>query len=652
MNAQSENFAAALQRELFVKYQTNIYRQTDRLFAALLALEWFGGVAVALWLSPRTWAGARSTVHPHVWAAIVFGAFICLPPILLASRRSGRAATRHAVAIGQVLMSSLLIHLTGGRIETHFHIFGSLAFLACYRDWTVLITATIVVAADHFLRGAFWPASVYGVSTVDVWRTLEHAGWIVFEDVFLIFACVRSRDELRSISAREAQMWSLNQSIEQQVVERTIALSAAHQKVSNQAEELQKSAAAAAAANVAKTEFLANMSHEIRTPMNAILGYADLLINEGDISKAPPARVEALRTIQRNGEHLLTIINDILDLSKLDADKMSVEAVECSPLRLVADVESLMRVRARSKNICLESSLLTDVPATIQSDPTRIRQILVNLVGNAIKFTEHGGVRIEVALKPSAKPTLHFDVVDTGLGMTDEQAARLFQPFTQADTSTTRHFGGTGLGLTISRRLARLLGGDVVVLRSKPGQGTTFRLTVPLGSTSNVDFISPAAAQRLLRDEAPSGPVSEPVVRDELQGLKILLVEDGPDNQRLISFVLKKAGAEVTICENGRDAVDEAWSNFQTETPYDVILMDMQMPIMDGYEATALLRSRGYPLPIIALTAHAMADDRRKCLDAGCDEFATKPIDRVQLIRGIVGVVWVCRENRLLRTGN
>ena len=390
----------------------------------------------------------------------------------------------------------------------------------------------------------------------------------------------------------------------------------------------------AEAATRAKSEFLANMSHEIRTPMTAILGFADVLLEQGNIENAPPERIDAARTIKSNGEYLLSIINDILDLSKIEAGKMTIERIACSPCQVIAEVVSLMSVRAAAKGLSLDVEYVGAIPQTIQSDPTRLRQILVNLTANAIKFTEVGRVRLVTRfVNDKDQPELQFDVVDSGIGMTNDQIAKVFRPFTQADTSTTRRFGGTGLGLDLSQRLARMLGGDVYVVESQPGVGTRFRATAVTGSLDGVQMLDDPALATVLaseprRKEAETG-------KPCLNGCRILLAEDGPDNQRLISHVLRKAGAVVTAVENGAQAVDTALAARDYGSPYDVILMDMQMPVMDGYEATSALRQNGYSGPIIALTAHAMASDRDKCLTAGCDDYASKPIDRVCLIRQV-----------------
>ena len=387
----------------------------------------------------------------------------------------------------------------------------------------------------------------------------------------------------------------------------------------------------AEAANQTKSQFLANMSHEIRTPMTAILGFADVLLEHGDLEEAPPERIEAARTIKKNGEYLLGIINDILDLSKVEAGKMESELVACDLCQLIAEVASLVRVKAEGRGLTFDIEYYDPIPETIHTDPTRLRQILINLIGNAIKFTEIGGVRLVIRfVDDDAKPAIRFDVLDTGIGMTADQIAKLFQPFTQADTSTTRKFGGTGLGLTISKRFAQMLGGDIAV-ESEPGEGSVFRVTIDAGPMEDVKMVDDPGIAIITHSEAKTTRKPKPAKIE----CRILLAEDGPDNQRLISFVLSKAGAEVTVKENGQLAVEAALAAVEEGCPFDVILMDMQMPVMDGYEAVSLLRSRGYTGPIIALTAHAMEGDRQKCIGAGCNDYATKPISRQQLIETI-----------------
>jgi len=397
-------------------------------------------------------------------------------------------------------------------------------------------------------------------------------------------------------------------------------------RVMQRTAELQVALAAAEAANVAKSQFLANMSHEIRTPMTAILGYADILAEGEALSHLGREQVAAMR---RNGDHLLTLINDILDLSKIEAGKMTIERIECQPCRIVADVVSLMRPRAVDKGLKLDLILDGPVPETVRTDPTRLRQIFVNLIGNAIKFTEEGGVRLVVSMaKPhaGANTQMCFEIINTGVGMAPEQLEKAFDAFTQADETMTRRFGGTGLGLTVSSALAENLGGTLSV-ESQLGQGSTFRFTIATGPLDGI---------RMLVDQqeafsSASTPHEKPrAVFDP--SARVLLCEDGPDNQRLIAFLLEKAGARVALAENGLAGLEEALRARDAGEPFDVILMDMQMPVLDGYRATRRLREEGYQGPIIALTAHAMAHDRQKCLDAGCDDYVSKPIRREDLL--------------------
>jgi signal transduction histidine kinase/FixJ family two-component response regulator len=432
-------------------------------------------------------------------------------------------------------------------------------------------------------------------------------------------------------AARKDSMSFLGESFNEMIVmiaDRERALVAANQRLEEANTQAREMTLRAEAATRAKSEFLANMSHEIRTPMTAILGYTNILLG----STKNPEHLEALNIVRRNSDHLLTVINDILDLSKIEVGKLEVERVACPPLRVVTEVVSLMRVWAAEKKVPLKLEFDGPCPEKILTDHTRLRQVLFNLVGNAIKFTETGEVRIIVRLLATntPQPKICFDVVDTGVGMAADQIDKLFQPFQQADASTTRKFGGTGLGLVISKRLAKLLGGDIIV-SSELGKGSTFTVTVDTGPLTGVPLIEhPAEA---VADTVAAAVENNPPAR---LTCRVLLAEDGPDNQRLISLLLKKAGAQVTVVENGKRAMELALATFpgwgrrhgDCAQSFDVILMDMQMPVMDGYEATRRLRAEGYNLPIIALTAHAMEEDMRKCLDAGCDAYLSKPIHR------------------------
>ena len=411
-------------------------------------------------------------------------------------------------------------------------------------------------------------------------------------------------------------------------------------EVRRRSADLQKALERAESANRAKSQFLANMSHEIRTPMTAILGFADTLL-EPELESEDS--VTAIYAIRRNGQHLLTLINDILDLSKIEAGRLTPEYVQCSPLEVVADVCTLARGWAEAKELRFAAESRGPIPETIRTDPTRLRQIVVNLVSNAVKFTHAGEVRLTVSLlhdpqsadQPDAPARLQLDVSDTGIGLSPEQLSTLFQPFTQADASTTRKYGGTGLGLAISKRLAEALGGDLTA-SSGHGEGSTFSLTIDVGSLAGVRLLDAPKIPDAAKTEALT-PTSTTLGTsgEVLLNVSILLVEDGPDNQRLIAFILRKAGAVVTVAENGQIAVEDVLRAESLGRSFDVILMDIQMPVLDGYGATRRLREVGYAGPIVALTAHAMAGDREKCLQAGCDDFATKPVDCQTLIATI-----------------
>lgn len=414
------------------------------------------------------------------------------------------------------------------------------------------------------------------------------------------------------------------------------------ERVNLRTKELEIALQAAERANRTKSEFLANMSHEIRTPMTAILGFADLLL-EDELQQADDViiyntqidRPETIRTIQKNGLHLLEIINGILDLSKIEAGKLEVHPVACSVSGIVDHVITMMSVRAEEKNLKLECKNQLVEQDRVLADETRLRQVLVNLIGNAVKFTDAGGVSLTVCSvagsDSQASMQLQFDVVDSGIGMTEEQIARLFQPFTQADSSTTRRFGGTGLGLTISRKLAKLMGGKLDIVSSQVGEGTHFRLTIPLHPASEAESVLTQSTADL-REVTMSSPQSG---RSQLEGLKILLAEDGIDNQRLISHILRNAGADVILCENGELAVRRIRQAMEQDEKIDVVLMDMQMPVLDGYQASERLRDIGFTNPIIAITANAMSEDRGKCIEAGCDDYASKPINRPDLLNTI-----------------
>lgn len=382
------------------------------------------------------------------------------------------------------------------------------------------------------------------------------------------------------------------------------------------------------AVNKSSTGVLENLSREIRIPMTSIIGYADYLLEEGDLERAPKHRVDAIQTIQRNGRYLVNLISDIIDISRIESGEFKLIDDEVSLPSLIDEAVASNRSQAKDKKLNLILDYQTDIPELIRVAPERFFQIISNLLSNAIEFTQSGNVTVKVRCPDKHHSKVEIDVVDTGLGMSQETIDGLFLPSLNACSPTDIHNGRTGLGLAISKRLALLMGGDLQLVASVPRKGSCFRLSLPLHDRSEENFISSDELNGENEADSTSNEHSSPQAKSN----RILLVEDGPDNQKIISHILRKAGYEVEVVENGLLGVDEATSAARSASPYALILMDMQMPVMDGYTATEFLRSDGYSWPIVALTANALSGDREKCLRAGCNAFATKPIERDRLL--------------------
>ncbi len=457
----------------------------------------------------------------------------------------------------------------------------------------------------------------------------------------------------RSMGIASEEMHSLqctleatNTTLERTVAERTEQLQSALQKANAVNSDLAIAKVAAEAASLAKSEFLAHMSHEIRTPLTAILGYSDILRDTGKSSTSPEQQREALEVIHSMGQHLLSVLSDILDLSMVEAGKMVIEKREVNLVALLEGIQSMFCLRAATKGIGFSISIASSIPERIFSDSTRLNQILVNMVGNAIKFTNKGEVKVTILVRTQDDGArLVVDVEDSGCGMTSEQQKRIFAAFSQGDSSVTRAFGGTGLGLVISRQLANLLGGDVSLTRTEPGAGTSFRVEIPLNAVAGCPLVTtlglsgqqdivgvlPARAPIPWVAAKQSGDVADPTVNNPLHG-KILLVEDDSHIRKIVGLYFRRAGAAVEAAENGQVAIELYESAIREGRPFDLIVTDMQMPVLDGYSLARVLRDRGSRIAIVALTAHAMSSEIEKCLGAGCDAYTSKPVDKADLI--------------------
>jgi two-component system sensor histidine kinase/response regulator len=684
--------------ELFAEQQQEIYRNTDQLFARLMFFQWLAAIMMALIASPLTWAGQSSAIHIHVWAAIFLGGAISLFPIWMTRAWPGAAITRHVIAVAQMLMSALLISVTGGRIETHFHVFGSLVILSFYRDWRVLIPATIVVALDHFVRGIYWPYSVYGVLAASPWRSIEHAAWVVFEDAFLVISCLRSIREMRSIANRTAALETSEQGFRQIFEEGPIGIAvvdldqrfvkvnpSACQMLGYSAEELlqrntlelthpddvsndediakslreganrcsfekryvrkdkellwvtltasiirdkkgepnhyltmmkdiserkrveQALHAAkeeADRANRAKSDFLSRMSHELRTPLNAILGFGQLL------ERQKPTEVQKNRVghIMNAGRHLLNLINEILDIARVESGRLQFSLEPVSVEQAVDEAIGLVRPLAAERKIRIERADLIGSTPSVLADRQRLKQVLLNLLANAVKYNRDAG-RVIVDLAPQPDERFRISISDEGSGIPADKRERLFSPFDRLGAELTTS-EGTGLGLALSKRLVEAMGGTIG--ESAPASGSCFWIEFPLvkGVVDRSDSSRIARAQLLTLD----GEVKTLLyIEDNLSNLSLvehLLGECPPI--KLISAMQGLLGLELALRHKP-----------------DLILLDVHLPDIGGAEVLARLRAQQptRDIPVVVLSADATKSQIDRLLAAGANDYLTKPLD-------------------------
>ncbi len=553
----------------------DIYRQqrfessqrVDRSFGILMLFQWLACVAAALWFSPKTWEGTVSGTHLHVWIAwLIGGAITCLPVIMIATR-PGETVTKHVVAVGQMLMSALLIHVTGGRIETHFHIFGSLAFLAFYRDPKVLITASLIVSLDHFIRGVYWPQSAFGVVVANPWRWLEHTAWVIFEDVFLIISIRQNRQILLDMAQRRAELEEAKESAER--------------------------------ANRAKDDFLAVLSHELRTPLTPALAALSAMVNDEEVSREIR---EELRMIQRNVEMEAHLIDDLLDLSRIGSGKIQLNESSVDLHAILTHILETSRPELLKKRLTIGHALNAKLP-WVRGDSSRLQQVFWNLLRNAMKFTPEGGCI--VVRTTDLGERIRVDVTDTGIGIPDVVIAKLFRPFQQGGESVTRRYGGLGLGLSICRGIIEMHQGTIRAQSAGEGKGATFSVELPVHATCPVTEEPPAEVQ------APSAKNSQ----------RILLVDDHADTRRTLARLLARAGYQVTTAESVGTALQRAM-----ESKFDLVVSDIGLPDGNGRELMSALSTQ-FGLRGIAFSGFGMEGDVRQSLDAGFCAHLTKPVD-------------------------
>jgi PAS domain S-box-containing protein len=701
-------------RKLFQAHQLRNWCQTDRLFACLLVFEWLAGIATAYFISPRAWSGETSQVHIHVWAAVVLGATIVSLPVFFAMKNPGQALTRHSVATAQMLMSALFIHLSGGRIETHFFIFGSLAFLSFYRDWRVLITASVVVAVDHAIRGTFWPQSVYGVLTASPLRWVEHAGWVVFEDIFLIRSCLLSTRETWDIALNQAKLESTNATIEQTVAKRTAELRMSEERfrlltarapvciyqtdaggetvyvnprwqeisglspedslglgwsraihpadrdrtvsafqeacqankelslnyrvvrpngeirfvVSHAAPVLSPDGTFAGYVGMAeditklleverlKQEFVSTVSHELRTPLTSIVGSLTLA-SSGVLGELPPEVSEIVCVAERNAKRLITLINDILDLERLDSGNLDMR-FDSVPVRDILH-RSVEAVQAFADDSQIDL-VVASPPVLVVGDGDRLVQLTVNLLANAIKFSPPGSKVVLSAMECS--DFLEIRVTDQGRGIPESHRTAIFERFRQVDASDSRQKGGSGLGLAICKAIVEQHGGSIGVI-SEEGAGSTFWFRLP----------ATGAPQEPPNAEDPGHRASDNGKRSAEGKPAVMVVDDEELHVELVVRELSHPDLSIRTVKSGNEALRQ-----MSDNPPELLVLDIGMPDGDGFEVVEAMRrsERLKDIPLVVYTCRDVTRSQRQQLQLGPTVFLTKTKATGQELRNAV----------------
>jgi two-component system sensor histidine kinase/response regulator len=690
--------------ELFREQQENTYRDTDRLFARLMFFQWIAAVVAAVVITPFTWDGEARAVHIHVWAAIFLGGAITVFPIWMTRVWPGAAITRHVIAVAQMLMSALFISLSGGRIETHFHVFGSLVILSFYRDWRILISATLVVGLDHFVRGIYWPYSVYGVLGASPWRSIEHAGWVAFEDIFLVISCLRSIREMRFIANRtaaveaserdfreifelapigvvvvdldyrfvrvnsaycqitgySAEELAMRRSLDITVSDDVGATEEMSRKLHNEPSpyyfekryvrknseicwvgctvslirgqdnkplyilgmvediserkktqsELTLAKEEADRANRAKSEFLSRMSHELRTPLNAILGFGQLL----ERYKLDEKQKSCLDHIKKAGRHLLDLINEVLDISRIEADRLKLSLEPVSVTDALREGLDLVRPLAAEHGITLVGPIGANADSHVLADRQRLKQVLLNLLTNGVKYTPTGG---EVCVSYETNDSgIRIKISDTGIGIPREKMSRVFTPFDRLGAEQSG-IEGNGLGLALCQRLVRAMQGTIGV-ESVPQRGSTFWVHL---SAADSPLKILAQKQNVTVDKAPSLFT---------EARTVLYIEDNFSNLMLVEELLKgEQNVELLTAMQGRIGLDLA----RKHAP-DLILLDLHLPDLPGWDVLNQLQANDATrhIPVVVVSADATRQQIDRLTAGGARGYLTKPINVTEFL--------------------